>query len=143
MCQGYTRKNFIFNFAKFKENFSKHKTKNFAKISRNYKNENFAATLLLHNLRSATHPPLPSARRFFNVAWQCYFEIKTNTEPYFSILSSIILCCTPTYRIFVVCCTVQFGVVVFSMYHVFAILSQHQNSMSWVLKIHHACKTSS
>ena len=60
-------------------------------ISRNYENENFAATLLLHNLLSATHPPLSSARRFFNAARQCYFEMKTNTEPYFSILSSIIL----------------------------------------------------
>ena len=57
----------------------------------NYENKNFAATLLLHNLPSATHPPLPSGRRFFNVAQQCYFEMKTNTEPYFSILSSIIL----------------------------------------------------
>ena len=61
-------------------------------ISRNYKNENFEATLLLHNLPSATHSPLPSARRFFNAAQQCYFEMKTNTEPYFSVLSSIILC---------------------------------------------------
>ena len=47
------------------------KIKNFAKIFQNYENENFAATLLLHNLPSATHPPLPSARRFFNAAGQC------------------------------------------------------------------------
>ena len=66
----------------------KHEVKNFAKFLRNYKDENFAASLLLHNLPSATHP---SGRIFFNVAWQCYFEMKTNTEPYFSILSSIIL----------------------------------------------------
>ena len=58
---------------------------------RNFRFRNFATTLLLHNLSSATHPPLPSARRLFNAAWQCYFEMKTNTEPYFSILSSIIL----------------------------------------------------
>ena len=62
------------------------------KISiKNYGNENFAATLLLHNLLSATHPPLPSARRFFNVARQCFFDMKTNKESYFSILSFIIL----------------------------------------------------
>ena len=42
--------------------------------------ENFALTL-----------PTPSARRFFNVERQCYFEMKMNREPYFSILSSIIL----------------------------------------------------
>ena len=83
------RKFFLFYFAKFKENFVKHEIKNFAK----YENENFAATLLLHNLLSAFHPPLPSARRIFNVALQCYFEVKTNTEPYFSILSSLILWC--------------------------------------------------
>ena len=81
----------ILNFAKFYENFAKHQVKNFSKILRNYNNKNFAAALLLHNLPSATHLPLPSARRFFNVARQCYFEMKTNTETYFSILSSIIL----------------------------------------------------
>ena len=70
----------------------KYEIKNFAKILRNYENENFAATLLLHNMPSATHPPLPSARRFFNVVQQCYFEMKTNKEPCFSILSIIILC---------------------------------------------------
>ena len=58
----------IFNFAKLEENFAKHKIKDFLKIARNYENENFAATLLLHNLPSATHPPLPSAKRFFNAA---------------------------------------------------------------------------
>ena len=67
------------------ENFAKHESKNFAKISRNYKNENFAATLLLHNLLSATHPPLLSAKRFFNGARQCYFDMKTNKELCFSI----------------------------------------------------------
>ena len=51
----------------------------------------FAATLLLHNLLSATHPPLPSAKRFFIAARQCYLEMKTIKQPYFSILSSIIL----------------------------------------------------
>ena len=63
------------------------------KILQNYGNKNFAATLLLHNLPSATHPTLPSDRRFFNAARQCYFEMKTNKEPYFSILSSKILWC--------------------------------------------------
>ena len=71
------------NFEKFAERFAKHKIKNFAKILQP----------LLHNLPSATHPPLLYARRFFNAAWQCYFEMKTNKEPYFSILSSIILWC--------------------------------------------------
>ena len=65
------------------------------KVSRKFreitKNENFAATLLLHNLLSATHPPLLSARRFFNAVRQCYFEMKPNKEPCFSILSIIIL----------------------------------------------------
>ena len=42
-------------------------------------------------LPSATHPPLPSAKTFFIVARLCYFEMKTNKETYFSILSSIIL----------------------------------------------------
>ena len=56
------------------------------------KKKNFAATLLLLNLTSATHPPLLSAIRFFNAAQQCYFEMKTKTEQYFSILSFIILC---------------------------------------------------
>ena len=51
----------------------------------------FAATLLLHNLPSAAHPPLPSAKRFFIVARQCYLEMKTIKQPYYSIVSSIIL----------------------------------------------------
>ena len=59
------------------------------------------ATLLLHNLPSATHPPLPSARRFFNEARQCYFEMKTKKEPYFSILSSLILCVLCMYYIII------------------------------------------
>ena len=45
--------------------------------------------------------PLPSARRFFNGAWQCYFEMKTNKELYFSILSSIILWYTLTTLAFI------------------------------------------
>ena len=81
----------ILNFGKFEENFTKHKIKNCTKILRNYENENFASNLLVHNLPSATQPSLPSARRFFNVARQCYFKMKTNSEQYFSILSSIIL----------------------------------------------------
>ena len=40
--------------------------------------------------------PLPSAIRFYNVVQQCYFEMKTNTEPYFSILSSTIQWSTTT-----------------------------------------------
>ena len=79
---------------KIRGKFLKHKIKYFAKISWNYENKNLAGTLLLHNLPSAaTHPPLPSAKRFFNAARQCYFEMKTNKEPFFSILSSIILWC--------------------------------------------------
>ena len=50
----------------------------------------------LHNLLSATPPPLPSARRFFNAERQCYSEMKMHKEPYFSILSSIILWVTYT-----------------------------------------------
>ena len=69
----------IFHFAKLEENFVKHEIKN------------FVATLLLHNLPSATYPPLLSARRFFNAARQCYFDMKRNKEPCFSILSSIFL----------------------------------------------------
>ena len=38
----------------------------------------FAATLLLPNLPSATHPPLPSAKRFFFAERQCYLEMKRN-----------------------------------------------------------------
>ena len=72
----------------------------FSKISRNYENKNFSATLLLHNLPSATHPPLTSARRFFNAAQQCYFEMMTNKELYFSILSSIILWWRPSLLLF-------------------------------------------
>ena len=45
--------------------------------------------------RFATHPPLPSAKRFFNAAQQCYFDMKTNKEQCFSILSFIILCVIP------------------------------------------------
>ena len=37
------------------------------------------------------NPPLPSTRRFFNAVRQCYFDMKTNKEPCFSILSSIFL----------------------------------------------------
>ena len=76
------------NFAKFEEIIAKLEIKNL----QNYKSKNFTATLLLLNLPSATHPPLQSARRFFNAVRQCYFEMKTNMELYFSILSSIILC---------------------------------------------------
>ena len=55
----------------------------------------FTATLLLHNLPSATNPP--SAKRFFIALWQCYLEMKTKKEPpYFSILSFIILCIKQT-----------------------------------------------
>ena len=56
-----------------------------------------AATLLLHNLPSATHPPLPSAKTFFIAARQCYFEMKTIKQPYFSILSSLSLWLGHTY----------------------------------------------
>ena len=52
----------------------------------------FATTLLLRNLPSATHPPLPSAKTFFIAMRQCYFEMKSIKQPYFSILSSLILC---------------------------------------------------
>ena len=46
---------------------------------------------LLLTLLFQTHPPLPFAKRLFNVARQCYFDMKANKEPYFSILSIIIL----------------------------------------------------
>ena len=54
-----------FNFAKFEENFAKREIKNLAKheikIFVKLQKQNFAATLLLLNLASATHPPLLSA----------------------------------------------------------------------------------
>ena len=59
------------NITKLEENYAKHEIKN------------FAATLLLHNL--------PSAKRFFIEARQCYLEMRMIQQPYFSILSSIIL----------------------------------------------------
>ena len=68
---------FNFNFCKIRGKFRKKANKNFAKILQNYENKNFAANL-------------------FNVVQQCYFEIKTNTEPYFSILSSTIQWSTTT-----------------------------------------------
>ena len=79
----------IFNFAKLEENFTKLKISQL--FFRNCENKYFAATLLLQNLLSATHPPLLSAKRFFNAARQCYFDMKTNKEPCFSLLSIIIL----------------------------------------------------
>ena len=53
----------IFTFAKLEENFSKNGIKNFAKLR---KRKFRCNPILLHNLPSATHPPLPSARIFFN-----------------------------------------------------------------------------
>ena len=38
---------------------------------------------------------LLSARKFLNDVRQCYLEMKTNKEPSFSILSSLILCFSP------------------------------------------------
>ena len=78
---------FSLHFANFKIILSK-----FC-VSWNYQNAKFCShpTLTLHNLPSAAHPPLPSARRFFNAARKCFFEMKKNKELYFSILSSIIL----------------------------------------------------
>ena len=80
----------ILSLANFEGNFTKHEIKNFEKFC------NITKTKILQPpcpySYTATHPPLSSARRFFNAARQCYFEMKTNTEPYFSILSSIILC---------------------------------------------------
>ena len=52
------------NFAKFKENFTKHKIKNVAKIPRNYENKNFAATLCRSGVRGGAgrySPGTPSA----------------------------------------------------------------------------------
>ena len=63
--------------AKFKENFPKHEIKNLLKFGEITKTKILQPP---YNLLSATHPPLPSARRFFNVARQCYFEMKTNTK---------------------------------------------------------------
>ena len=79
------------NFTKFEENVAKPDIKNLARFSEITKTKIFAATLLLHNLPSATHPPLTSAKTFFIGVQQCYFEIKTIKQPYFSILSSLIL----------------------------------------------------
>ena len=109
--QGFTPLTPLLNRVDVKQhcqNFAKHKiftklfwilqnwrkiSRNWRKISRTHKIKNFAATLLLYNLPSATHPPIPSAKRFFISARQCYLEMKkTLKEPYFSILSSIILC---------------------------------------------------
>ena len=42
----------ILNFAKFEENFAKLEIKNFANISRNYENKNFAATLCNSGVRA-------------------------------------------------------------------------------------------
>ena len=39
--------------------------------------------------------PSPSAKTLFNAVRQCYFEMKTNKELCFSILSIIILWCRP------------------------------------------------
>ena len=64
-------------------------------FSRNHENKNFAAPysyIICHLLLTLPSSPLPSARRFFHPRMrQCYFEMKTNKELYFSILSSIIL----------------------------------------------------
>ena len=54
----------ILNCAKFKENFAKHKIKNFAKILRNYENKNFAATQCRSRVRGGEgrySPGAPSA----------------------------------------------------------------------------------
>ena len=85
----------ILNFAKLEENIAKQEIKNFVKILQNYKNKFFEPPLLLHNLPSATHPRLPSAKIFFIAARQCYLEMKTIKQTYFTILSSIILCSYP------------------------------------------------
>ena len=96
---------------KFEENLAKHEIKNFAKISQDYENKNFAATLLLHSLQSATHPPLTSAKRFFNVArsmllWDedeygtvlfhsvIYNSVGTMYE-YLYIMYLLAVCCSP------------------------------------------------
>ena len=79
----------ISSFLKFSLNFAKLKIKKFREIMKTKILQ--PPFVLLHNLPSATHTPLLSAQRFFNVARQCYFEMKTNKKPYFSFLSSIIL----------------------------------------------------
>ena len=63
----------------------------FSNISTKFKPPPFASIC-----RCYTDPPLLSAKTLFNVARQCYFEMKTNKEPCFSILSIIILCPYPT-----------------------------------------------
>ena len=72
----------ILNFAKFEENFAKHEIKIFAKFGEitktNILQPPYSYSYTICRLLSATHPPLPSTRRFFNVAWKCYFEMKTN-----------------------------------------------------------------
>ena len=62
-CETLNVDKIILNFAKFEENFGTHKIKNFAKISRNYENQNFAATLCRSRVRGGragtalAHPP--------------------------------------------------------------------------------------
>ena len=45
----------------------------------------------LHIFLHDTDPPLLSAKKLFNAMRQCYFEMKPNKEPCFSILSIILL----------------------------------------------------
>ena len=48
--------------AKFEENFAEHEIKKFAKISRNYENENFAATLCTSGVRGVGGEPVQPGR---------------------------------------------------------------------------------
>ena len=62
----------------------------FSNISTKFKPPPFASICCCYS-----DPPLLSAKTLFNAARQCYFEMKPNKEPCFSILSIIILCLRP------------------------------------------------
>ena len=79
------------NFVKFQENFVKQEIKYFAKNLQNYKNKIFCSHPTPTQSAVCYSPSPPAAKRFFIAARQCYLDLKTLKEPYFSILASIIL----------------------------------------------------
>ena len=78
-------------FAKLEENFAKQEIKKFRENFAKLQKRKFLSNPTPTQSVFATHPSLPTAKRFFNAARQCYFDMKTNKEPCFSILSIIIL----------------------------------------------------
>ena len=75
-------------FLTFCETQNKNVCKNFAKLQKQKFCSHPTPTQSAVCCLSLT---LLSDKRFFNVARQCYFEMKTNMKSYFSILSSILL----------------------------------------------------